>query len=101
MLKFKPKLIANQVRTKNDIQIGSSMKSASPEVFRHRPRISGVRGIRRQRVAMIRANALAVEYPFPFAGAASSASYTTQLRKEAAHREHVSEESAAMVVPTT
>jgi flagellar biosynthesis protein FlhG len=33
MLKFKPKLIVNQVRTKNDIQIGFSMKSACGKYF--------------------------------------------------------------------
>jgi flagellar biosynthesis protein FlhG len=33
MLKFKPKLIMNQVRTKNDIQIGFSMKSACGKYF--------------------------------------------------------------------
>jgi flagellar biosynthesis protein FlhG len=33
VLKFKPKLIVNQVRTKNDIQIGFSMKSACQKYF--------------------------------------------------------------------
>ena len=32
VLKFKPKLIVNQVRTKNDIQIGSSMKSSAGSI---------------------------------------------------------------------
>jgi flagellar biosynthesis protein FlhG len=33
VLKFKPKLIVNQVRTKNDIQIGFAMKSACQKYF--------------------------------------------------------------------
>lgn len=33
VLKFKPKLVVNQVRTKNDIQIGFSMKSACHKYF--------------------------------------------------------------------
>jgi len=33
VLKFRPKLIVNQVRTKNDIQIGFSMKSACQKYF--------------------------------------------------------------------
>jgi flagellar biosynthesis protein FlhG len=33
MMKFRPKLIVNQVRTKNDIQIGFSMKSACQKYF--------------------------------------------------------------------
>ena len=33
MMKFRPKLVVNQVRTKNDIQIGFSMKSACQKYF--------------------------------------------------------------------
>lgn len=33
VLKFRPKLVVNQVRTKNDIQIGFSMKSACQKYF--------------------------------------------------------------------
>jgi flagellar biosynthesis protein FlhG len=33
VMKFRPKLIVNQVRTKNDIQIGFSMKSACQKYF--------------------------------------------------------------------
>ena len=98
VLKFKPKLIVNQVRTKNDIQIGFSMKSACRKYFGIDLEYLGYveyddsvwQSIRSKRP-------LAVEYPFSRRRAASSASYTTCSGKSSSPRACSSEESAAMV----
>jgi flagellar biosynthesis protein FlhG len=83
MLKFKPKLIVNQVRTKNDVQIGFSMKSACHRYFGINVEYLGYvdyddcvwQSIRSKRP-------LAVEYPFSRPSKGIERIVNNVLRKE-------------------
>jgi flagellar biosynthesis protein FlhG len=83
MLKFRPKLIVNQVRTKNDIQIGFSMRSACQRYFGINVEYLGYvdyddcvwQSIRSKRP-------LAVEYPFSRPSKGIERIVSNVLRKE-------------------